>query len=64
MLFNQSYGPYFGNFGIFNNDKFYCYSNGGPFNVSNNSQGKHEITELGDGNYDFKDYEVFAISTQ
>ncbi len=49
---------------IDNKNKLNSYINHDPFKVPKNSEGMHEITEeLPDSKTDFKDYEVFAIST-
>ena len=63
--FNKSYGPCFGtgaNLGLSNSNKLYSNCNKDPFHVPETAEGVHEITEEKDGQYEFKDYEVFAIS--
>jgi hypothetical protein len=66
LLFDQAHGPWFGygaNLGICNN-KLYSHCNTDPFKVPSNALGVNVITEEASGSYEFKDYEVFAISTQ
>ena len=66
LYLGQSNGAWFGNganLGIYCDNTLYSYCNSNPFLVPKNAKGVHEITEE-DGAYEFKDYEVFAISTQ
>ncbi len=65
VFFYGSYGPYSGGVGIDNSNRLYTYGNSDPFKIPVNAQGLSEISEEKPGSeVDFKDYEVFAISTQ
>ena len=60
LYFSSDVGPFFGYFGINSNNNFVSYVNCDPFKIPVNSSGTHEITEEAEnGNYEYKDYEVF-----
>ncbi len=64
VLCNSSVGPYSGGVAINSNNQLHTYGNQDPFKIPVNAQGLSEISEEKPGQVDFKDYEVFAISTQ
>lgn len=66
LYFGKDYGPNYGHCGSLRlyKGKLYSECNYDPFQVPKNAEGNHEITEESNKENEFKDYEVFAITTE